>query len=403
MKAIKNSLWLYLAYVWNFLGGFIQLKILTLDLEKATLGKYFFAGGVGILLGSIAQIGFPYVFQRFIPRYDKEKRLQDKLLVIWFALLFHLFILVLSLPFVYFIIGRGIQYMLLYVGFYLISHMDLFFNVYISQRKAEPVTILRGIYYVILILMLLAMRPLNILKTAYAVLTADIFVLILTYMHLKLPEEFNLQGLLRVYGEMKKYFLYALYTHLLGPLFMYIDRLMIPPMLGFESLGVFQVARKLEQGARGFLFVPMAAFAPELAKLYEEENHKASYRILRKLTLVYGIAGVIISALFIVFGKPLIVLVSSHAYLTAYPQLVVLMVAFSVSLLYAPYTTFKRARDDMEFFFKVNAVWLISFLVFIPFTVKRMGLFAFSSGMLFATLTVLLYCLQDYLKERKSA
>ncbi len=403
MKAIKNSIWLYIAYVWNFLGGFIQLKILTLDLDKKILGYYFFAGGLGVLIGSLAQIGFPYVFQRFIPRYDTEKRQNDKLTLVWFALLFHLLVLILTLPVMYFVFWQRLEYVILYMGFYLMSHMDLFFNVYISQRKAEPVTLLRGIYYIVLIIMLLATRPLNVLRVSYSVLTAGIFVLLLTYMHLPLPRNFGLKNLSKVFAEIKRYFLYSLYTHLLGPFFMYVDRLMIPPMLGFEALGIFQIARKLEQGARGFLFVPMAAFAPELAKLYEENSHEESSGILRKLTVVYGVAGFVIAGLFIIFGKPLITLVSSRAYLSAYPHLVILMIAFFFSLLYAPYTTYRRSRDGMDFFFKVNAVWLVSFLVFIPFTIKSLKLYAFSSAMLFATWTVLLYCVKDYLKEKKSA
>ena len=401
MRAIKNSIFLYIAYIWNFLGGFIQLKILVWDLSKEALGKYFFAGGVGILIGSIAQIGFPYVFQRFIPRYDHEKRQEDKLTLIWFSLMFHLIIMLVSLPFMFFAVGKNLPYTLIYIGFYLVSHMDLFFNVYISQRRAEPVTILKGIYYIILIIMLLSMRPLSIIKVSYSLITSTVFVLILTYIHLPLPSSMSLNNVKRVFLEIKEYFSYALYTHLLGPFFMYIDRIMIPFMLGYEALGIFQIARKLEQGARGFLFVPISAFAPELSKLYEEENHEASKRVLKKLTLVYALSGALISILFIVLGKPLIILVSSKKYLLAYPHLIILMISFFFSLLYAPYTTYRRARDGMDFFFKINAIWLLSFLVFILFTFKKLHLYAFSFGMLFATLVVLLYSLIDWRKYTK--
>ena len=398
MKAVKNSIFLYIAYAWNFIGGFIQLKLLTHDLPREVLGKYFFASGLGILIGSVAQIGFPYVFQRFIPRYDHEKRQNDKLIVIWFSLIFHIAVMLLTIPVMFIVLKGNTGYILIYIGFYLTSHMDLFFNVYISQRKAEPVTVLRGVYYGILIVMLLAMRPLTVLKTSYAILTGTIFVLILTYMHLPLPKNLSFSEFKRVFSEIKRYFIYALYTHLLGPLFMYIDRIMIPPILGYGALGTFQIARKLEQGARGFLFVPMAAFAPEFAKLYEEESHEVSFSILKKLTFVYAVSGAIITVLFVIFGKQLIILVSNREYLFAYPHLVILMASFFFSLLYAPYTTYRRARDGMDFFFKVNAVWLIAFLIFIPLTVKRLQLFAFSFGMLFATLVVLVYCILDLRK-----
>ncbi len=401
MKALKNSIFLYIAYVWNFIGGFIQLKLLTLDLSKDVLGKYFFAGGLGILIGSLAQIGFPYVFQRFIPRYDHERRLNDKLIIIWFSLIFHLAIMLVTLPVMFIVFKSNITYTLIYAGFYLTSHMDLFFNVYISQRKAEPVTMLRGIYYGILIIMLLAMRPLTVLKISYAILTGTLFVLILTYMHLPLPQNLSTKEFKRVFSEIKRYFFFAVYTHLLGPLFMYIDRIMIPPMLGYQSLGIFQIARKLEQGARGFLFVPMAAFAPELSKLYEEESHEVSFSILRKLTFVYALSGALITILFVAFGKQLIILVSNKDYLFAYPHLVILMAAFFFSLLYAPYTTYRRARDGMDFFFKVNAVWLLSFLIFVPVTIKSLHLYAFSFGMLFATLVVLVYCIMDLKRKVK--
>ena len=143
----------------------------------------------------------------------------------------------------------------------------------------------------------------------------------------------------------------------------------------------------------------MAAFAPELAKLYEENNDEKSFAILKKLTFIYALVGLIIAILFVVFGRPLIILVSGKTYLSAYPHLVILMIAFFFSLLYAPYTTYRRARDGMDFFFKINALWLIAFLFFVPITIHRLGLYAFSSAVLFATLIVLVYCFKDYLRQ----
>lgn len=398
MKAIKNSILLYIAYVWNFIGGFVQLKLLTLDLTKDLLGKFFFAGTIGIFVGSIAQVGFPYVFQRFIPRYDHENRHNDKLILVWFSLIFHIAMMFTSIPLIVILFKGNLSYLLIYIGFYLTSHIDLFFNIYISQRKAYPVTLLRGIYYLILILMLITIRPLTVLKTSYALLISSLFILSLTYIHLPFPQHLSLLEIKRIFLEIKKYFLYSVYTHFLGPLFMYIDRIMIPPTIGYGALSMFQIARKIEQGARGFLFVPMSAFAPELAKLYEEGKHKSSFSILKKLTFAYTITGAFITILFIIFGKQLIILVSNQQYLSAYPQLVILMIAFFISLIYAPYTTYRRARGGMDFFFKVNAIWLISFLLFTLLTIQRLKLFSFSFGMLFATSVVLVYSLFDLQK-----
>ncbi len=400
MKAKKNSIMLFAAYGIVFIGSFVQLKLLALSLSEKVLGRYFFAGGIGLFAGGILQLGFPLLFQRYIPKFEHEKNRDMEFSLIISAILIHLSLfLVLFVPF-YLFLCKSRAEAIIFAGFYLLSHNDLISTVFISKRKAEFVTVIKSVYYVLLIVLLVLLWPLNLNKVALALIVSAFPQIIISYAIVIKPARLKIKEL---YENVGPYFKFSMMTQILSPFFLYTDRLLIPYYISFGALSIFQMAKKLENGARNLLFIPLSAFAPEMSYLYETGNEIKSRQILKKLTLIYGIFGVMVFLTFLFFGKFLIILISSRTYISSYPHLVILGVAFMISLLYAPYTTYRRSRDGIQFFFKVNLYWVAAYIAFIVLTVSKLKLYSFSLGMVFASLIVLLESLKEYLQRRGHA
>jgi len=387
MRVVKNIIFLYLAYFLTFLAGFLQLKILTLFIPKDALGHFFFAGNVGLFLGSILLLGFPLVFQRYIPIYRRDEMKDKEASLIYLAFSLHIAVGIILFIAVYYL--KGISFLLPFSAFYLLSTYSIPLFAFISQEKAYYYAIYSSLRIgAVVVFLYLFRRILNIERAALVILVSTLTFMVPALLSSARPVfKFRM-----VFDEIKAFLKYSFFSQLLSPFFQYMDGILIPLFMPYSFLSIFTVARKLDFGSRQILEIPLQATAPYISSKKEDETREELFRKgFNIFRTVYFYAALTIFFIFLFFGRRLIVLVSSPSYLDAYPHLILLSLSLLISSIFAPDAMYSRSVGRVDIFFYKDVVWVFSFLLYIFVAAPHFKLYGFSSAFVFASLLTLIY------------
>ncbi len=379
MKAVRNTLYLYISLVLTTFLGFVQLKILTHFLSKRDMGLFFAASGICLVITTLIQFGFPNVFARYIPKYYAEGQPRKTGSLVALSLLLYsifgvaIYLILLGLRL--FIRGKELIDLLClaFPAYFFYSLFALLLSVFIGERRMHLTAIFNVGYMALVNVLLFFLRNfLNLPLVFYIIFSASLIFTLISLLEIDL----QFRGIQNIRREIQPFWSYSFLNSLLAPLFVHIDRILIPAFLPYTSLAVFGVARKIEQSLRRFFGIPLNAIAPEVSFHYENRKELSDRfkTTICVFTKAYYIAVVFIIGVVILVGKPLILLVSSEKYLEAFKYLVIILIGSSFAGIYAPFTMVARSLGRMDLFFLSDLVWLSVFiLIFLPL-VKLLGL-----------------------------
>ena len=396
MRALRNTFYLYLSLLGTMVFGFIQLKILTAFLGKEEVGLFFAASGISLLLTTLSQLGFPLVYARFVPKYEAEdKKGKGKRLLAFslstytmLSLPFWLVILVLSL----FFRGEGLLRALLYAypAYFLYSLLGLLLSYFVGERRMHLTALYNLTALFLFNLLLFLLRHHLTVKLVFIALFGVSLPMVAVVIAAARP---SFKSLKEIRREIQPFWSFAILGSFLTPLFMYIDRALIPAFLPLSALAVFSVARRIETSARRMLGVPLSSIAPEVSYYWERggelrEGFRSSFRAFVK---IYLYLVVLFVSLLILLSKPLILLISSREYLSAHVYLAILLVGGTPAALYTPYTMVARSLGRMDLFFAGDLIWIVTFGVsFVPL-VHLLGLTGVALSFAIAHIITLFY------------
>jgi len=392
VKYIKNMIAFYSAYALNFIANFVLLKILTNFVPQDTLGRFFFVTNAGLFLSSIALLGFPLTIQRFVPIYNRENLREKALTIIHIPALFHLSVGVIS-SLIYFIF-RGRVEALLFFSSFILSTMSIYQTALISEMRIVEYAFSsfpRILLVVILTLLAKNRLDLSTLSAIHFSVNSAFFLLLFTLFPLRfVPWK-------EVFSEIKSYLSYSSLTQLLSPFFLYVDSVLIPVYLPFRELSLFQVARKLDFGARQTLEVPLQLTAPLISFKRTDEILTQSFaQKYRAFRTFYFYLSLFWFLLFQFAGKFIIVFITSKNYLQSYPYLMLLTFSLLVSSIYAPDAMFARSIGNIKLFFLKDIVYISTLIIAFFFLTPKLGLLGVSLSFLVAVTITALYHITNF-------
>ena len=392
MKYIKNLVLFYMAFALNFLMGFILLKILAIYVPQHVLGKYFFLSNSGLFVGGLLLLGFPLTFQRYIPIYFREGKDENAYALTHFPSIIHFLLgLLVSIPI---LILKGLDAFLIFLAFYIVNTMTLYQTALISRVKILEYSLTSFARLVTIICLLLFSAPLLTLRTIGIINLAVNFVFLLILFSL-FP--FRINPWKEVLREIREYWIYSLFTQILSPFFHFLDSLLIPIHLPYSELSLFQIARKLDLGAKQTLEVPLQLTAPIISfKKTDELLSKEFAEKYRAFRLFYFYLALFWFLIFEFFGKKIVLLVSTPQYLRAYPHLVLLSFTLLISTLYATDATLARSTGNIKLFFYKDVVWVASFILTFLILTPKLRLLGVTLSFTIATLVTTTFHLYNF-------
>ncbi len=367
MKYIKNLILFYLAFVINFILNFALIKILTNFLDQDTLGKFFFVSNLGLFVGGILLLGFPLIFQRYIPVYLRDNNRAKAMTLIHLPAIIHFASgLFLSIPL---FILKGSTNAIIFFSFFVANTITLYQTALISEaRILEYFLTTSPRLLLITIIIFIIRQSLNLSSLAFINLTFNTAFLLINFTLFPLI----LTDWKEVVRDIKDYWKFSFLTQVLSPFFFYIDSVLIPLLLPFRDLATFQISRKLDMGARQTLEVPLQLTAPLISFKKTDElltqDFAMKYRAFRTFYFYLALLWFLI---FQFGGKFIITLISSSQYLNAYPYLLILSFTLLISSIYAPDAMLARATGNIKLFFLKDLVFIAAFLIsYFPLTWK---------------------------------
>jgi O-antigen/teichoic acid export membrane protein len=152
------------------------------------------------------------------------------------------------------------------------------------------------------------------------------------------------------------------------------DRYLLAQVLSLELLAAFHIGARLGRLANRLLGVANLAFQPEVTRLDAEGRDGRviqSTRIFLKFNSVFA---VLMTALLVVFAREAIVIVSSEAYTTAVPLLVILALSLPLTTMTAPVTTVMKAVDQVHGALWCDLAWAACYVLLIFALAPAFGL-----------------------------
>jgi len=393
--ALRNTLSLYTSLFLTFLLNLIQLKILTFYLSKYDVGLFFAAAGISLIIGSIYQLGFPLVFSRYIPKYEVEGRIKDakglySISIFSFISLALPTFIILKFFILKFFQSPVIKILpisfLAYLFFFLISTSSSYFT---GLRKMHLSAIFNISPFIFYNLLLYLYRDILNVQLAFVfLLVSSVPVFLVSLLLIKPPLTMKRE----LYREIKSFWSFSVIKTFLTPFFHYMDRVFIVTFLPMEALALYMVARRVDQAIRKVLTIPINVMAPEVSFHWERAGKTSTFvDALSLFSKIYLFLGFFFFLLLVYFGRHFILLISTEAYLEAYPYILVLLGGVIIATFYTPYTLVARSLGRIDLYFLSDLVWVISYFLSFPVFVWKLGLFGAALTVLFSTFITMLF------------
>ena len=366
MKIVKNTLLLYSTRFVEVLATLIQIKIITLFLPKLVVGKIFFIIGIASFIATVSQAGFSFVFVRYVPKFSKR----ENLTLFNFSMLVYFTGLFLSL-----LIGitlyHSLSFWVMFTGIYVFSALPLIGSYLIGSSKIKFLfwlTLLRSI--VLITLIYLERQALTVSNLGIIFMLAGAAVLFGFYF--VFPATFDLLSLRSILLEIKGFWKYAFLDQIFQPIFMYLYRIITPLVMNYEALASFTISKRIDNFSRRVFQVPLDVVSPEIS--LRDSRKDEIIPVLVELKKIYVIFSTAFFLGYVVFGKLLIILISTSSYLDAFRALLILGVGLVISSTYSVDATFLRSIGEMKAYFIHNFIWMVVFIVSFVILGKYYGL-----------------------------
>jgi O-antigen/teichoic acid export membrane protein len=110
------------------------------------------------------------------------------------------------------------------------------------------------------------------------------------------------------------------------------DIFVIGFFLDATAVGIFKIAKLITRPLLLLADPLYSAIYPELVKLWSQRQYYLFLSVVKLVSLVTGIVGIIVCALFMIMGKWLIMMLMGPQYLSAYPIAVLFLVASIIAI-----------------------------------------------------------------------
>lgn len=393
-RPIKNTFYLYTALGFSLLLNLIQLKILTLFLSKEDVGLFFAGAGVSLSVYAILGLRFPLIFSRYIPYY--EARGEESKIKTLYTLAILPTIILTPLIVLFFMgvkkifPGKVSDVLPVALLSYLFpSLLTLTAGYFTGLRKMHISALYSTLHFFPFVFLLYIARGRLTVVMAYLFLLLSSLPVFISALFLVKP---SIQNYRTVLSDIKGYLAFTSLSSFITPVFQYGDRILIASFFPLEALGLFMVARRVDQLVRRFMYVPLSAFAPEVSysweKLVDNTKFVENFILFRDAYLFLSVSAFFLLSL---LGKPVILLISSSSYLDAYPYLVILLLAIILSALYTPYNLYARSMGEMKLFFLADLTWAIMYFISFPLLAKILKLYGAALSMVSASFFAFLF------------
>lgn len=381
----------------------LQIKILTHWLTPGEFGLFASVFALGVLLGSLADLGFSVVLVRYGAKFDAEGRptaLADLLrlgLALWLAagLAIGLLLYLSAGPLAARIGRPGVTAGLLCLGFFAALSFSLraFASAaFQGRRRMMPALGLEISYMVGLTALFLFFREkLSAAAVFWCFLGWSATVGAGGILVFFREGGGSLRRGLKLVPEIRSFWGGSLATAVVAIALENADRLVLAALLPFESVASWHVAARISLFTRKILFVPQQVAKPELAFKWERGAADPVRQDLALFSRLEWVLGLLLAVPVVLGARAGIVLASDARYLAAEPALVVLAGALPILCLQAPLTTFLRASGHIWVSVTGESIWLLAFLGAGTALLPRWGLGGFALGQMIAATLTLLY------------
>jgi O-antigen/teichoic acid export membrane protein len=395
MRVLRNTIALYASFGGNLVFSFVQLKILSAYLPKDPLGLLFALQGIALIVAEASKLGFPLTFARYLPKFEAELD-SDKargLLALGIGAHLALGLLELLLAFLVFhLFGLRSDlvrlFPLAFVSYFLYANFGLIFSAFVGRRRMVRGAVLNVGFLLAFNLTLFLRR--DVLDVPGVLWVQLLTVIPFFFLSILLLDLFPLRPR-GVFREIRGFWKFSAYTSLLAPVFHYVDRIIVTAFLPLASVAVFTVGRKIDRALKNLLAIPMTSFGPEVSFAAE----RGRTRMLREGATLFArlnvLAALATFLLVILLGKLAIRVVSTEAYLGAYPVLVILASSLVPTGISAPIGMYARSIGNMKLFFSTNLMWIVVYLGTSIALVRPLGLNGVALATLIASTIVAFY------------
>ena len=391
-RIARNTLVTYFGFGIQVLMALFQVKILTNWLSKATLGAYFYAFGLSLFAMGIAMAGSQAVCTRFIPYFEANGRRDDAEGLLG------------ALTAIYFILGvLGIILLETFVpevkrfgaarAALILGYMQVLSFALQGQRKMVAFAVIPTTFTVV--------HNLTIFLLRRSLEPQVIFVSMALWATLGIVVEMAVMGLnvsLRkstsVFGEIFHFWMFSFANGLLYPILMYADRAI---MWGFTSpseVALFSVAKKASEAIRRTLHVLSHVAAPEISY----DSVLGDGAVAKIYWKSYILMSLLLAALAIAFGKKIIVILATKAYLPSYKYLVLLVLAVVISSPWESAAIVEYSKGRMNRSFGLWATWSAIYLLLAVVLASKIGGIGVALAYISASALLTAYVLRDVFK-----
>lgn len=367
MKIVKNTFLLYLTRFIDVLAVFVQIKLLALFLPKIVVGQIFFIIGIASFLSTLFFAGFPFVFVRYIPKLsDTESRILLNFSVSLYFLGLLLSVIVGALFY------RNWDFWMLFIGVYLSGILPLIGSYMIGKREIKfyfGLTLLKSL--ILILLLYFFRRILSVLTLGYILGFVGLVVISVFY-SVEGRFRLKLKDVRLLLEKIWNFWKYSILDQLFQPIFMYLYRIITPYVVSFEALASFTVSRRVDNFSRRIFQVPLDIISPEIS--YRDKEKNRIIPALTELKKIYVILSAIFFLLYVFFGRFVIRLITTGAYLDGYYPLLILALGLLISSTYSIDATYLRSIGMMKPYFIHNIIWMVTFIVSFVILARNFGL-----------------------------
>ena len=383
-KYIKNSGWLLLEKAVRFIIGFTISVLVVRYLGPKDYGLYSYLQSIIAILGVFVTLGLDGIVLKEISKNEKEL---VKIFSISLILRFLVsFIIIVGLYFYWLFYKSEDSFLLFIMGFIFVFESFSIFKVYFQYKilsKYEVIANLIALFFSSILKLLFIYYQLSLIYLIVIVIFDKAVYAITIFRFYKRFEEFKL-----VFDKEKaKYLLYLSWPLIFSTLSYIVytktDQIMIKHMIGDYEVGIYSVAVTLYNLPFILTTILSSTITPVLYKKFHQSKDEYFNLTLKVLSYTTLFAYILV-AIYVFFGKEIILFLYGEKYIESYQILIIL--AFIIIVMF---NSFLRSGyfilvNFQRTFMYINLFYTFLNIVLNYFFILRFGLM----GAVYATFGV---------------
>jgi len=375
-------------YISFFVGGGFQLleiKLITSYISPSKVGCIFVLLGGAQICTTVLLLGGNFLLLRYLPKFQAKKEEKKVRKLLTFLLAIYVILGIIGYGVVelfgeelggrvwkYKVPGRVIS--LSYLTGVLFSLTTFIFVAFVAIRKVE--------FGVILLLIGIILRVVGIYLFKMVLneeMVFKIYILALITGVIVggciLFKKFPITAIdFKIVKEIKNYWGYSFLLGLLGPLILYLDRVVSSYFLILPLVAIFTIVNKLRVMVCRFIFIPIEALIPEISYRWEKGREEVIGERLFFLIKLYSISSIFVAVFILVNGKEFLKIVSTTHYVQGYGVLVFLMLSVIFRATFTPIVRTMQAIGRIKLYLISDVIWLCSYLFLLVLFVPKFSL-----------------------------